>query len=164
GSANFLGFSCMASFSALNKMAFYFPLVRVQCLCLNFLCLIDGLCKISKLKIARELFQSLPRAGLMPNVVTYNILIRGLCNDGQMDETKHYETVFLLFKRLNSTGLFPDLYTYNILINCFCKIGRVSSGFVIFGRILPSCFTPDAVTFTSLIKILEINSFFRQVA
>ena len=49
-------------------------------------CLIDGLCKISKLKIARELFQSLPRAGLMPNVVTYDILIRGLCNDGQMDE------------------------------------------------------------------------------
>ena len=27
----------MASFSALNKMAFYFPSVRVQGLCLNFL-------------------------------------------------------------------------------------------------------------------------------
>ncbi|GAY64091.1 hypothetical protein CUMW_230890 [Citrus unshiu] len=31
-------------------------------------------------------------------------------------------------------------------------MGRVSHGFAVLGRILRSCFTPDAVTFNSLIK------------
>ncbi|GAY31710.1 hypothetical protein CUMW_287860 [Citrus unshiu] len=37
-------------------------------------------------------------------------------------------------------------------------MGQVSLGFVVFGRILRSCFTPDAVTFTSLIKGLCAES------
>ncbi|KAH9696326.1 pentatricopeptide repeat-containing protein [Citrus sinensis] len=81
-----------------------------------------------------------------PPVTSFNILF------GCLAKTKHYDTVLSLFKRLNSTGLFPNLHTYSILINCFCKMGRVSHGFVVLGRILRSCFTPDAVTFTSLIK------------
>ncbi|KAH9656891.1 Fertility restorer [Citrus sinensis] len=37
-------------------------------------------------------------------------------------------------------------------------MGRVSHGFVVLGRILRSCFTPDVVTFTSLIKGLCAES------
>ena len=37
-------------------------------------------------------------------------------------------------------------------------MGRVSLGFVAFGRILRSCFTPNAATFASLIKGLRAES------
>ncbi|KDO38704.1 hypothetical protein CISIN_1g047518mg, partial [Citrus sinensis] len=84
-----------------------------------------------------------------PPVSSFNIML------GCLAKNKHYDTVLSLFKRLNSTGLFPDLYTHSILINCFCKMGRVSHGFVVLGRILRSCFTPDVVTFTSLIKVCK---------
>ena len=56
--------------------------LKCELIIVAYSCLIDELRKIGKLKIAWELFQSLPRTGLMPNVVTYNIMIHGLCDDG----------------------------------------------------------------------------------
>ena len=64
----------------------------------------------------------------------------------------HHHTVISLFKRLNSTRLSPNLFIFNVLLNCVCNKGRACDGFVVLGRILRLGFSPDAVTFTSLIK------------
>ena len=48
--------------------------------------LIDSMCNVEELKIAREIFNSLLAKGLQPNVRTYNIMIKGFCKEGLIDE------------------------------------------------------------------------------
>ncbi|KAJ6953716.1 hypothetical protein NC652_005446 [Populus alba x Populus x berolinensis] len=48
-----------------------------------FNCLIDGLCETGKLKTAWDLFYRMSNEGLKPTVVTYSIMIHGLCKEAK---------------------------------------------------------------------------------
>jgi pentatricopeptide repeat protein len=51
------------------------------------------------------------------NVITYNLLLSGLCHAGRMDETR------ALMDEMASYGLLPDGFTYNILFNGLIRMG-----------------------------------------
>ncbi|KDP21350.1 hypothetical protein JCGZ_21821 [Jatropha curcas] len=52
-------------------------------------CLFDGLCKRGKLDIAWDLFYNrLSSKGLKPTVVTYNVMIHGLCKEAPTGQGK----------------------------------------------------------------------------
>lgn len=48
-----------------------------------FNCLIDGLCETGKLETAWDLFYRMSNEGLKPTVVTYSIMIHGLCKEAK---------------------------------------------------------------------------------
>ncbi|WRX25338.1 Pentatricopeptide repeat - like 10 [Theobroma cacao] len=70
--------------------------------------LIDGLCQVGFLKIARNLFCALITKGLNPNVY-----IKGLCKEGLPNEA--YE----LFRKMEVNGCLQDSFSYNTMIRGF---------------------------------------------
>lgn len=53
--------------------------------------------------------------GIIPNIVTYGILMEGLCNDKQVDRAEG------IFEELTSKSLQPNMAAYRILIEGLCN-------------------------------------------
>ena len=53
------------------------------------------------LSTARELFDCLPTKGLQPNVSTYNVMIKGLCREGLINEASE------LFEKMDENNCSP---------------------------------------------------------
>jgi pentatricopeptide repeat protein len=53
---------------------------------------------------------------------TFNILIRGFCVAGEIDEA------FRFLNDMRNFGCYPDIVTYNTLIHGLCRINEVDRG------------------------------------
>ena len=78
----------------------------------------------------------------MPNVIAYNTL---LAKVHTLDEGRA-----ILADMRNDDGVKPDLFTYTILLN---KAHTLSEGRTILTDIRNDGFTPDAHTYSSLLKL-----------
>lgn len=79
--------------------------------------LIDLSEKEGKVKNDASVIELMIKRGQYPNVVTYNLLMRGHCLYGEIDEA------LVMLKIMKGKDLFLDSSTYNILINgCYIKI------------------------------------------
>ncbi|KAF8117186.1 hypothetical protein N665_0012s0190 [Sinapis alba] len=94
----------------------------------------------------RVLNEDVHLSGLVPGVDTYNILLDALCKSGHVDNAVE------LFKHVKSR-VKPELMTYNILINGLCKSRRVSSVNWMLRELEKAGFTPNAVTYTTMLKL-----------
>ncbi|KAI3448296.1 hypothetical protein Pfo_004961 [Paulownia fortunei] len=82
-----------------------------------------------------------------PDNCSFNIVMRGLCMAGKVEEA------FELLDVMRSFGCFPDLVTYNTLINGLCRVGNVDRAQELLREIQLQCeFSPDVVTYTSVIS------------
>ncbi|VFQ59068.1 unnamed protein product [Cuscuta campestris] len=78
---------------------------------------------------------------------TFNIVIRGLCQAGRVDNA------FPFFSSMEKYGRLPDLVTYNTLISGLCGIGDVGRAQSLLREIhLLDRFSPDVVTYTSVVS------------
>ncbi|XP_031273224.1 pentatricopeptide repeat-containing protein At1g63400-like [Pistacia vera] len=104
----------------------------------TFNSMIDGLCKEGKMEEANNLLELMSqkgckflveigmsgveeafeqgvlvdeRAGLQPNVVTFNSMIDGLCKEGKMEEA--------------NGGLQPNVVMFTIMISGLCELGKM---------------------------------------
>ncbi|RYQ97234.1 hypothetical protein Ahy_B08g093255 [Arachis hypogaea] len=59
--------------------------------------------------------------GVVPDVWSYNILIKGYCKINKVDEAKN------LMKDMFRKNIVPNIVTYNSLVDGLCKAGRISS-------------------------------------
>ncbi|CAA7022578.1 unnamed protein product [Microthlaspi erraticum] len=59
--------------------------------------------------------------GVVPNTITYNSMVEGLCKQSRLDEAKQ------MIDSMASEGCSPDVVTFNTLINGYCKAGRVDN-------------------------------------
>ncbi|KAK8643711.1 hypothetical protein V6N13_012994 [Hibiscus sabdariffa] len=71
--------------------------------------------EIDKHEDAFKLFQAMQNSKLELGIVSYNIVIDGLCKAGHIEVAKE------LFRELAFNGLKPNVYTYTIMINGLCK-------------------------------------------
>ena len=53
--------------------------------------------------------------GCEPDPVTYNILVKGMCDDGRLDD------VIELLDRMPSFGCQPNAFTHNIILQSMCS-------------------------------------------
>ncbi|KAI4352134.1 hypothetical protein L6164_006415 [Bauhinia variegata] len=111
------------------------------------------------------LFKEMQQKNLVPNTITYNTLIDGLCKCGRisyvwelLDEmrdrgqppdlviyglllhafckNKHLDRAIGLFKQIVDQGLKIDVFTYNIIIDGLCKGGRLKTAQELFQNLL----------------------------
>ncbi|RZC70022.1 hypothetical protein C5167_033331, partial [Papaver somniferum] len=75
---------------------------------------------------AVQLFNDMQHKGIQPNQVTYNILIDGLCRNGEVG------TAINLFNEIKSSGQSLDLITYGALLNGLLKNQVVDRAIEIF--------------------------------
>ncbi|KAK2638768.1 hypothetical protein Ddye_026563 [Dipteronia dyeriana] len=73
-------------------------------------CFLQSLCKLD---IARKLFHKLAKEGLLPNAITYTIIINGLCKEGRLEEAND------LLLNMEGKSFAPNVITYDTLIRGF---------------------------------------------
>ncbi|XXG73412.1 hypothetical protein AAC387_Pa07g2333 [Persea americana] len=97
------------------------------------------------IKEAFGLFDNLGRNHLSPAVVTYNMLINGLCRVGALEEARK------LKDEISEHGLLPDVVTYTTLANGSCRNGDLVLAKGFFNEMLGKGFQPDCFTYTARI-------------
>lgn len=110
--------------------------------------LIHWLCKEGKVWEARKLFGEFER-GSIPSLLTYNTLIAGMCERGELSEAGR------LWDDMMEKGCKPNAFTYNMLIKGISTIGNAKEGIRILEEMLDKGCTPNKSTYALLIEELR---------
>ncbi|KAK9272574.1 hypothetical protein L1049_002948 [Liquidambar formosana] len=80
-----------------------------------------------------------------PNIVTYNILLRGYA------QARNLAQVNTLFKDLDESIVSPDIFTYNGVMDAYGKNGMIKEMESVLSRMKSNQCKPDIITFNLLI-------------
>ena len=70
-----------------------------------------------------KLIEQMPDKGCHPNVITYNILLKGCCQQGML------EGAISVWQQMVKRGLVQNDFSFNILIDGHCKEGDIQEAF-----------------------------------
>ncbi|KAK6912683.1 Pentatricopeptide repeat, partial [Dillenia turbinata] len=108
-------------------------------------CLIRYLSRVGKFSDCYRLLESMIRVGLMPNSVTFNILLDKLCKCGLV------ATANRILTYMKDMGISPVTTSYNILIHAAAKQGDGPLVENLLRDMYRQKLKPDVVTYGSLI-------------
>ncbi|XP_027188079.1 uncharacterized protein [Cicer arietinum] len=117
--------------------------------------LIHWLCKKGKVLEARNMFAEFGK-GSIASLLTYNTLIAGLCEGGELCEAAK------LWDDMLEKGVVPNAFTYNMLIKGFCKVGNVKEGIRVLEEMLQNGCLPNKSTYLILIDGLLLSGGMKQ--
>ncbi|KAM7279835.1 hypothetical protein ACFE04_006969 [Oxalis oulophora] len=96
--------------------------------------LMDALCKRGQSLLALQVFQEMDFQGCHPDRHSYEILMKGLCEEKRLHEATH--VLYSMFWRISQKGSGEDIVVYRILLNALCDNGQVEEAIEILGKIL----------------------------
>ncbi|WZZ05462.1 hypothetical protein YC2023_091383 [Brassica napus] len=113
---------------------------------IHFNTLIDGLCKVGRMKEAEELLVKMKtEEKCAPTTVTYNCLVGGYCIAGQLETAKE------VVSRMKEDGIKPNVVTLNTLIGGMCRHHGVNMAIAFFTDMQREGLKGNVVTYTTLI-------------
>ncbi|KAM3340767.1 hypothetical protein P3S68_028401 [Capsicum galapagoense] len=104
----------------------------------------NALIKASKVQEALRFFGEMHSQNCSPTVVTYNVLIDGLCKAERFGDA--YELVEEMLKK----GWTPDMITYSLLVDGLCRSKMVDLALKLLNQIVSKGLKPD-VTMVNII-------------
>ncbi|XXG47077.1 hypothetical protein AAC387_Pa02g1777 [Persea americana] len=104
---------------------------------------------------AKLLFDSIFGNGLIPNVITYTIIINGLCNEGLLEEANG------LFLQMEENDFLPNTCTFNAIIRGFCKVNEMHKAIEFLHIIATRYISPDADTISIVVDFLAKDKQFK---
>lgn len=107
--------------------------------------LIDGLCKVHKVKEACNLLDVMSTQGCEPNHIVYDALIDGFCKAGKLDEAQS------IYTRMLERGYRPSLYTYSSFLDRLFKDKRLDLAIKILSKMLENSCAPNVVIYTEMV-------------
>lgn len=107
--------------------------------------LIDGLCKVHKVREAHDLLDAMSVVGCEPNNIVYDALIDGFCKVGKLDEAQ------MVFSKMLEHGCTPNVYTYGSLIDRLFKDKRLDLALKVISKMLEDSYAPNVVIYTEMI-------------
>ena len=111
--------------------------------------LIGGLCKTRRFETAWGLFLKFCLHGnLVPDVVTYSILINGLCKNGQLEEANE------LLSYMEEKGCAPDVITFTPLMYGFLKNHEISKVVELLHKMAERNLKPTECTMSLVTQLL----------
>ncbi|GMY34998.1 pentatricopeptide repeat-containing protein At1g05600-like [Fagus crenata] len=96
--------------------------------------LMDALCQRSRSDLALPIFLEMNYQGCYPSRESYRILMKGLCEDGRLNEATHL--LYSMFWRISQKGSGEDIVIYRTLLYALCDNGQVEMAVAILGKIL----------------------------
>ncbi|XP_071717089.1 pentatricopeptide repeat-containing protein At1g05600 [Rutidosis leptorrhynchoides] len=96
--------------------------------------LIDVLCQKKRSDLALEVFQEMTHQYCYPTRDTYQILMKGLCEDGRINEAIHL--LYSMFWRISRKGSGEDVLVYKILLDTLCTYGHVDEASDMLNKVL----------------------------
>nr|GMD95861.1 putative pentatricopeptide repeat-containing protein At1g12700, mitochondrial [Ipomoea batatas] len=114
--------------------------------------IIDRVCKIGRLNIARNVFNDLISKGRRLNVKTYNVMINGLCRGGFLDEALE------LLRKMEKNDCLPDTVTYNVILQEFVREKKWHEANLLLDEMVGKGISLDRCTFFFLNDLLALKT------
>ncbi|DBA92143.1 TPA: hypothetical protein ACH3X1_015865 [Trebouxia sp. C0004] len=109
--------------------------------------LIDGCVRAGVIDTGKELLSEMVAGGVKPNAVTYNTLIRAYAMDDK--------EAFGMLNEMGKAGVMPTVDTFNTLMDACIRRVDPPAVLRLFRRMVQSGYSPDAVSYTTLITALS---------
>ncbi|KAJ6394240.1 hypothetical protein OIU77_023463 [Salix suchowensis] len=87
----------------------------------------------------------MPEFNIRPDTTAYNLVIRSLCEKGDMDMAKQ------LMGEMGLIDLYPDMITYVSMIKGFCDVGRLEEAYALFPVMSVHGCYPNVVAYSALL-------------
>nr|GMD94168.1 pentatricopeptide repeat-containing protein At5g62370 [Ipomoea batatas] len=112
---------------------------------------IAGYCWANNMQGAYHHLDMMIRKELLPNHVTFTILIDGHIQNGKIDLAVN------LFNKMNELGCVPDNIVYNTMIRGFCKAGRLLDALSVSNTMLKKGLSPSKASYENLLQCFCAN-------
>ncbi|CAL9177578.1 unnamed protein product, partial [Musa hybrid cultivar] len=113
---------------------------------------ISALIKVGAMDRARSVLADMGNAGVPANRVTYNVLLKGYCQQLQLDEAKE-----LVRDMSKHAGIEPNVVSYNILIDGCILVDDSAGALAYFNEMRERGITPSKVSYTTLMKAFALS-------
>lgn len=95
--------------------------------------------------VVHELYKSAPKLGVEIDACCLNIIIKGLCECGKLEDAFH------VLDEFPNQRCKPNVRTFSTLMHALCERGKVDEAFGLFERMEKDGIFPDTITFNILI-------------
>lgn len=120
--------------------------------------LIYGWCKIGRVDMAERFLREMAEVGLESNVVTYNVLLNGVCRKVSLHPEERFERTIRaadnVFNEMCARGIEPDVTSYSIVIHVYSRAHKPQLVLDKLEVMKERGISPSAVTYTSVVKCL----------
>nr|BAK06692.1 predicted protein [Hordeum vulgare subsp. vulgare] len=120
--------------------------------------LIYGWCKVNRSDMAQKFLKDMIDHGIEPNIVTYNILLNGICRHASLHPDNRFDRTVNaaenLLKEMNDRGIEPDVTSYSIILHVYSRAHKAELCLCMFRSMKDRGICPTVATYTSVIKCL----------
>nr|GLL49850.1 pentatricopeptide repeat-containing protein At1g62914, mitochondrial-like [Ipomoea trifida] len=113
---------------------------------------IDRVCKIGRLNIARHVFNGLISKGRRLAVSTYNAMINGLCREGFLDEALE------LLRKMEKNDCLPNAWTYNVILQEFVREKKCHEANLLLDEMVGKGISPNEHTLFFINNLIALKS------
>lgn len=120
--------------------------------------LIYGWCKVGRTEMARSFLGEMLERAIEPNVVTYNVVLNGICRHAVLHPEWKFETVIReahkVFDEMRKRKLEPDVTSYSILLHVYTRAHKPQLCLEKLRMMKETGICPSVATYTSVVKCL----------
>ncbi|KAL9393458.1 hypothetical protein Peur_012743 [Populus x canadensis] len=120
--------------------------------------LIYGWCKIGRIDMAERFLKEMGERGIEATVVTYNVLLNGICRRASLHPESRFErTIRLaenLFDEMRERGIEPDVTSFSIVLHVYSRAHKPELTLDKLKLMKEKGICPSVVTYTSVVKCL----------
>ncbi|KAL6957626.1 hypothetical protein U1Q18_040416 [Sarracenia purpurea var. burkii] len=113
---------------------------------------VSALVKVGSMDRARQVLAEMTRVRVPANRITYNILLKGYCQQLQIDKAKE-----LMREMTDDAGIEPDVISYNTLIDGCILVDDSAGALGYFNEMRARGIAPTKISYTTLIKAFAMS-------
>lgn len=113
---------------------------------------VSALVKVGSMDGARQVLAEMTRIGVPANRITYNILLKGYCQQLQIEKAKE-----LIREMTDDAGIEPDVVSYNTLIDGCILVDDSAGALSYFNEMRARGIAPTKVSYTTLMKAFALS-------
>lgn len=119
---------------------------------ITYTTVISALVKAGSMDPARQVLAEMTRIGVPANRITYNILLKGYCQQLQIDKAKE-----LLKEMADDVNIEPDVVSYNTLIDGCILVDDSAGALAFFNEMRTKGIMPTKISYTTLMKAFALS-------
>ncbi|RZC60237.1 hypothetical protein C5167_021995 [Papaver somniferum] len=120
--------------------------------------MIYGWCKLNRPEVAEKFFREMVDRGLEPNVITYNVLLNGICRRTVLHPGTHFEGIIQkaenLLDEMQKRGIEQEVTSYSIVLHVYSPAHKPDLLLDKLSSMKEKGIFPTVATYTSVIKCL----------
>ncbi|XP_031385336.1 pentatricopeptide repeat-containing protein At2g13420, mitochondrial-like [Punica granatum] len=120
--------------------------------------LIYGWCKIGRIDMGERFLNEMIERGIEPHVVTYNVLLNGICRRASLHPDGRFERTLRaadkVFDEMRYRGIEPDVTSYSIVLHVYSRAHKPELSLDKLKMMRERGICPSVATYTSVVKCL----------